>query len=109
MTSSGLLVAAVYCGGCNPEIDREGLIANLGKEMGQPVHSLKEAGGRTDIVLLVNGCTRRCLLSGTSREWPGKPVVVAGLTIDGWPVSREEMVYELSRKVKEIAQVARRL
>lgn len=97
-----LRVGVVYCGGCNPDIDREALVESLTKELGRPIPLAKEMGGRPDLVLLVNGCVRGCLSPGMFPGWAGKTVVVAGMTIDDWPVAGEEMVNVLSAKIMKV-------
>lgn len=97
-----MLLAVAYCGGCNPDIDREELVRSLARDTGWTVKSRRHAGQSTDLLLLVNGCPRGCLEPGPAPE--GKIVVVAGLNIDGWPVNPEDMAGALVRKVKEIAQ-----
>ena len=97
-----LRVGVVYCGGCNPDIDREALVESLAKELGRPIPLAKEMSGRPDLVLLVNGCVRGCLSPGMFPGWAGRTVVVGGMTIDDWPVAGEEMVNVLSAKIMKV-------
>lgn len=53
-----------YCGGCNPEIDRTGLIDNLKEDLegrGIIVEFIIDKETATDLILLVNGCKHACL------------------------------------------------
>lgn len=103
------LLAVAYCGGCNPDIDREELVRRLARETGLTVKSLRGAERTADIILLVNGCPRGCLDPVLNPEPSGRIVVVAGLNINGWPVEPEYLTEVLARKVMEIAQVERGL
>jgi len=59
-----LLVGIRYCGGCNPQIDRSGVITRLReaiKKKGMAVDFTAERERSVNIVLLVNGCIHACL------------------------------------------------
>jgi hypothetical protein len=66
-----LLVGIRYCGGCNPQIDRSGVITRL-KEAIQKrdmaVDFTAERERSVDIVLLVNGCIHACLEEAYLKE-----------------------------------------
>ncbi|MHB8918345.1 MAG: enoyl-CoA hydratase-related protein, partial [Desulfocucumaceae bacterium] len=72
-----MLLAVAYCGGCNPDIDREELVGRLARDTGWTVKSRRDAGQSADLLLLVNGCPRGCLDPGPAPQW--KTLVVAGL------------------------------
>jgi len=62
--SNRFIVGLRYCGGCNPEIDRTGLIFLLKeglKKIGLNVEIVTLGKNETDVVLLVNGCKHACL------------------------------------------------
>lgn len=53
-----------YCGGCNPEIDRTGLIDSLKqrfKARGVPAEFITDKETPTDLILLISGCKHGCL------------------------------------------------
>jgi hypothetical protein len=119
-------VAVVYCGGCNPHIDRAAVAAGL------PVDDPDVRPGTT---VLLSGCPRACASDhklvaegderctyGTPLEEPATPlngqagagaegaaagpdgppvVVVAGELVDGVPTPSEELVPAVTRKLKE--------
>lgn len=88
-------VAVKYCGGCNPEIDREALVRQLAENTGldiQPAGKLPEPS----VVLLVSGCARGCLNPGPDKGGPERQIVIAGESIDYWPVAKEELVHVLA-------------
>ena len=53
------------------------------------------------MLIAVCGCPRRCVRLATAPRYRDL-IVVAGLTIDGWPVTRDEMEDTLVRKVNEV-------
>ena len=64
------LIGLRYCGGCNPEIDRTGLVEHLQETMkrrGFAVKCVLDKEAATDLILLINGCKHACL----EQEFPG--------------------------------------
>ena len=99
----------VYCGGCNPQIDREALAAGL------PVDDPAVPEGST---VHLSGCPRACAsghrlvveegeqagagAGGASAGQDGPPVVVvAGELVDGVQTPSPELAQTVTRKLKE--------
>ena len=58
------LVGLRYCGGCNPEIDRPGLIDHLKEGLERRdiiAEFITDKETATDLILLINGCKHACL------------------------------------------------
>ncbi len=102
-------VKVVYCGGCNPHIDREGVAAEL------PAADPDVPTGAT---VHLSGCPRACAsghqlvadtgrLAGAGAEGApagieGPPVVVvAGELVDGVPTPSAQIAPAVTRKLKE--------
>jgi hypothetical protein len=102
-------VKVVYCGGCNPHIDRAAVAAGL------PVDDPDVPPGTT---VHLSGCPRACASghqlvaegggqAGASAEGaaagPDEPpvVVVAGELVDGVPTPSRELASAVTRKLKE--------
>jgi hypothetical protein len=101
-------VKVVYCGGCNPHIDRAAVAAGL------PLDDPDVPEGTT---VHLNGCPRACAsdhqlvaeggqagagAEGASSGPDGPPVVVvAGELVDGVPTPSEELAPTVTRKLKE--------
>jgi hypothetical protein len=81
----------VYCGGCNPHIDREGLAAEL--ESDESLRTL-------DMEVHISGCQRSC---GSGQQLvldtPGT-LVVAGEHLDGTPVAAAELAARIRDKLR---------
>ena len=102
-------VKVVYCGGCNPHIDRAAVAAGL------PVDDPDVRPGTT---VHLNGCPRACAsdhqlvadgdwqagagAEGAPAGPEGPPVVVvAGELVDGVPTPSEQLASAVTRKLKE--------
>ena len=99
----------VYCGGCNPHIDRSAVAADL------PVDDPDVPPGTT---VHLSGCPRACASghqlvaeggeqagSGAESAPAGHPlapvVVIAGELVDGVPTPSREIAPTVTRKLKE--------
>jgi hypothetical protein len=119
-------VRVVYCGGCNPHIDREAVAAGL---------SVDDPDVPTGTTVYLSGCPRACasghelVAEGSERctcatplDEPATPlneqagagaegapagpdgpivVVVAGELVDGVPTPPEQLASTVTRKLKE--------
>jgi serine/threonine protein kinase HipA of HipAB toxin-antitoxin module len=101
-------VEVVYCGGCNPHIDRSAVAADL------PVDDPDVPPGTT---VHLSGCPRACAsehqlvaegeqarggVEGASSGPEGPPVVVvAGELVDGTPTPSADLAPAVTRKLKE--------
>ena len=66
-----LSIGVRYCGGCNPQIDRSGVITKLKdaiEKRGMAVDFTAERERSVNIVLLVNGCIHACLEEAYLKE-----------------------------------------
>jgi hypothetical protein len=108
-TAADARVKVVYCGGCNPHIDRAAVAAGL------PVDDPDVRPGTT---VHLNGCPRACAsdhqlvadgdgqagagAEGAPAGPEGPPVVVvAGELVDGVPTPPEQLASAVTRKLKE--------
>ncbi len=84
----------VYCGGCNPHIDRAALAAALRNDP-------RPGEGDAELTVHVSGCGRACA-SGRALTLEGsRVVVVAGECLDGHPTRAGELAETIRRKLKE--------
>lgn len=84
----------VFCGGCNPTIDRTALAAEL---RAQPDLAASE------VTVFISGCARSCATEHASARDEERVVVVAGETVDGLPVPAAALVAEIRRKLQGAA------
>jgi hypothetical protein len=95
-------VRVVYCGGCNPHIDRAAVAAGL------PADDPQVRPGTT---VHVSGCPRACasghrlVVEGADAAAEGTEgavaVVVAGELVDGVATPSHELAAAVTRKLKE--------
>ena len=85
-------VKVVYCGGCNPHIDRTAVAAEL-------------PGGDPDVhpgaTVHLSGCPRACASDHLLVSADPGTVVVAGELVDGVPTPAPELAPAVTRKLKE--------
>jgi hypothetical protein len=89
---SELHVTVVFCGGCNPQIDRTAVAAGL------PADDPDLPPGAT---VHVSGCPRACASDHRLSSDAPAAVVVAGELVDGVRTPKDELVPTVTRKLKE--------
>jgi hypothetical protein len=90
----------VYCGGCNPHIDRSALAAGL---------PLVHPGAGPEATVHLSGCPRACAsdhqLAAPREAARGTSgpvtIVVAGELVDGVPTPEAQLAPTITRKLKE--------
>jgi hypothetical protein len=98
----------VYCGGCNPHIDRTAVAAEL---------PLDDPGIRPGATVHISGCARACASDHQLTGRPGRDdapepeglpsgdppvvVIVAGELVDGVPTAAADLAPAVTRKLKE--------
>jgi len=91
-TAPGRRLKVVYCGGCNPHIDRTAVAAELLAD---------DPDVDPGATLHLSGCPRACASDHKlSSDDPGT-VVVAGELVDGVPTPAPELAPAITRKLKE--------
>ncbi|NPU83690.1 MAG: hypothetical protein HPY65_04310 [Syntrophaceae bacterium] len=96
-------VGLKYCGGCNPQIDRTALAAEIGSLLspGSRLETLRPShAGR--IAVLICGCPAACAdrpeVRGMARRW----IRVGGATIDCESVPPEGLAARVAEKIRRI-------
>jgi hypothetical protein len=98
-------VTVVYCGGCNPHIDRSAVAAAL---------PLDDPALASQAIVRLSGCARACAsaqqVSGGPAAATGagavgpdgvRTVIVAGESVDGVPTAAAHIAAVVTRKLKE--------
>jgi hypothetical protein len=84
----------VFCGGCNPRIDRSALAAALRDEA-------LPAGTEGEVIVHLSGCERACASGHALVLDAARLVVVAGERVDGRPAPGAALPDAIRRKLKE--------
>jgi len=85
-----LRVGVKFCGGCNPYIDRVAVFEAI-RAKASTVHFVASYENNIAGILYVCGCQIACPLDDVSAANSGNMVIIAGETIDGVPVSLNDM------------------
>ncbi|MCX6372067.1 MAG: hypothetical protein NTX16_03120 [Actinobacteria bacterium] len=111
----GRRLKVVYCGGCNPHIDRTAVAAELAAGLPaaespaaelpaeSPAAELPAAGPDIGPAATVHlsGCPRACASDHLLVSDDPSTVVVAGELVDGVPTPAPELAPTITRKLKE--------
>ncbi len=81
-------VRVVYCGGCNPHIDRAAVAAEV-------------SGEQADVTLYLSGCPRSCASGHSLTVDEAAAVVVAGANVDGVSTDPGDIAAAVRAKLKE--------
>jgi hypothetical protein len=85
----------VFCGGCNPRIDRSALAAALRAD------GALAPGAEGEVTVHLSGCERACASGHSLLLDDTRVVVVAGECVDGRPTAGEALADTIRRKLKE--------
>ncbi len=85
-------VKVVYCGGCDPHIDRTAVAAELPAD---------DPGVDPEATVHLSGCPRACASDHLLVSDDPGTVVVAGELVDGVPTPAPELAPTVTRKLKE--------
>ncbi|MFO7963447.1 MAG: hypothetical protein R6U50_05955 [Desulfobacterales bacterium] len=95
----------MYCGGCNPEIDRPGIVDALTKRLKAAsidIHVTSKEGP-SDIILLVNGCPHACREEELLRMPAHPPFLsVQGARLQHQPLPEKDIPDALFNEIKSI-------
>jgi sulfite reductase beta subunit-like hemoprotein len=86
------VIAIVYCGGCNPHVDRTAIADALPRD---------ETHVRAGATVFLSGCPRACASQHTLVGDDPATVQVAGELLDGIPTPLDELAAAIARKLKE--------
>ena len=84
----------VFCGGCNPRIDRSAVAAALRDEA-------LPAGTEGEVTVHLSGCERACASGHALVLDETRLIVVAGECVDGRPTPGAALPETIRRKLKE--------
>lgn len=97
-----IVVGIKYCGGCNPHIDRTGLVAEISKRLPSSNIVTTKKSLPWDIGILVCGCPNACAdkpyFKNLARQW----IIVAGNSVDLHGVPEEKLADIITDKIKNL-------
>lgn len=92
-------IAIVFCGGCNPRIDRGKIAAEIRTILQADGYQIEINTIAVDYVIYLSGCSANCALKYTCSKAPA--TVVAAATVDAVAVEKRELVSEIVAKVRD--------
>ncbi|QDR79010.1 hypothetical protein [Sporomusa termitida] len=91
-------IGIVFCGGCNPRIDRGKIAAGIQAALEADGCRVAINSTAVDYIIYLSGCTANCALKYTCGTAPA--TVVAAATIDTAVVAAGDLVTEIVTKVR---------
>lgn len=92
-----------YCGGCNPRIDRSGLVREIGKLLPPESRlSTEKTAEPWETGILVCGCPVACADLPEVRRMAGQWIRVGGAAVDLESVPEDRMAHVIAEKLKAL-------
>lgn len=91
-------IGIVFCGGCNPRIDRGQIAAQLRADLLMMGYEVWYNSLDVDLVIYLSGCMANCVQKYNRNDCPS--VVVAAATLDSVAVDSAELVTDIVTKVR---------
>ena len=97
------VIGVKYCGGCNPHIDRAGLVKEIENLLlpGCRLTTDRPPGG-WEIAIFVCGCPIACADRPATRNMSRHWIRVRGATVDLELVPEDKMAVAIARKIKTL-------
>ncbi|MDK2823953.1 MAG: hypothetical protein PWQ67_767 [Clostridia bacterium] len=86
-----------FCGNCNPYIETQQLLLNLKKELKDEVDLVFWENQPYNALLILSGCLSDC---AERPDFSGPTIVVAGNTLDHFPLEEENLKTTLIKKIE---------
>lgn len=98
-------IGVKYCGGCNPVIDRTGLIREIEKLLPSDHRLITEQCSQPrDVGILVCGCPVACADKPEIRNLARRWIIIAGGLVDLEAVPEEKMARAVVQKIMNTGQ-----
>lgn len=101
-----LLIQVRFCGGCNPDIDRGGIVRQIISVLGKKAAWTFDAHPQQpiDLILLVNGCPHACMEEDARPLSGSAPMIsIQGLHLDRNPVAEPDLALCAANKIIAMA------
>lgn len=89
-----------YCGGCNPEINRSKIIAEVKRGLPPDIELVgKTADEKAEVGIMMSGCSTTCLDREDVRKSAKRWIIVGGNNVDYYPVDNNQLTDHIIRKI----------
>ncbi len=92
-------VSIIFCGGCNPRIDRGRIATQLRADLLMMDYKVCYNSLNVDFAIYLSGCTANCALKYNRNDCPS--AVVAAATLNAVAVEPAELVTDIVTKVRD--------
>ena len=92
-------ISIVFCGGCNPRIDRGQVALQVQDILAARGYQISYNSLDVDFVIYMSGCTSNCALKHNPAKHPS--VAVAAATVNAAAVDKGELANEIVMKVRD--------
>lgn len=93
-------VMFIYCGGCNPVIDRTGLVSKLLAVLRENEQvELVKKDGVADLAILVCGCLNACVDTTGIAARADRIIAVGGTSVDHLPCRKDKLIEVVLKKI----------
>jgi hypothetical protein len=97
------LIGIKYCGGCNPQINRSGLVQEIEKLLPPDCRLVTDhTTNRWETAILVCGCPIACADRPAVRSMARQWIRVGGATVDFESVPRDRMADVIVRRIQAL-------
>ncbi len=89
-----------YCGGCNPDINRSKIIAEVKRGLPPDVELVSKAAEEVaEVGIMMSGCSTTCLDREDVRKSAQQWIVVGGNNLNYFPVENDQLADQIIKKI----------
>lgn len=88
-----------YCGGCNPDIDRSKIVAEIKRRLPSDIELVTKTTETAEVGLMMSGCSTTCLDREDVRQAAKQWIIVGGNNVNYFPVENDQLTDHIIRKI----------
>jgi len=89
-----------YCGGCNPDINRSKIIAEVKRGLPPDVELVSKTTDEvTEVGIMMSGCSTTCLDREDVRKQAKQWIAVGGNNVNYFPVENDQLADQIIKKI----------
>ena len=97
------LIGVKYCGGCNPTIDRVGIVSEIQKMLPRGFTLTSDTNAAPwETGIMICGCIAACIDKPEIRNLTRRWIIVAGNNVDMLEVSEKEIARTIVERIKSL-------
>ncbi len=89
-----------YCGGCNPDINRSKVIAEVKRSLPPDIELVSKTTDEiAEVGIMMSGCSTTCLDREDIRKLAKQWIVVGGNNVNYFPVENDQLTEHIIKKI----------